>query len=328
MAADGGDDMNIFVYLGGDQEVPGGVTHAIIDPSVKTVQRRAFYSRRRLVSVIFHDGVEIIEEGAFGYCSSLSGRIKLLGVREIGDRAFSNCYALSDAEFGNNLETIGMDAFEWCRSLRSVEMPSVRTIDIWAFSDCEQLLDVEFGVNLERIGGNTFYNCRKLQRITIPLKSGLFSFDYEENRYTQFDNCDNLTVVDLVGAEGIHKTISSLLLENWRDEMNVEIDRINRELPSTDSVEKTNTIRLWIRSVIDTMDRYKAEHNRLLKDHMTQLELAVWKAKLDEKEDTSALTVQEKRANKIKEESTRVEKRITSGADIIIKNVLPFLKLK
>ena len=30
MAADGGDD--IFVYLGGDQEVPDEITHAIIDP--------------------------------------------------------------------------------------------------------------------------------------------------------------------------------------------------------------------------------------------------------------------------------------------------------
>ena len=71
---------------------------------------------------------------------------------------------------------------------------------------------------------------------------------------------------------------------------------------------------------------YKTQHNRLLKEHMTLLELAVWKAKLDEKDDDSTVRGQAKRA-KIDEESTRQEKRITSGADTIIKNVLPLLKL-
>ena len=88
------DGNNIFVYLGGDQVVPDGVTHAIIDPSVKIVPRRAFSYRRQLVSVIFHDDVEIIGEEAFEECESLRG-IKMLGVREIGLRAFHGCTALS-----------------------------------------------------------------------------------------------------------------------------------------------------------------------------------------------------------------------------------------
>jgi hypothetical protein len=75
------------------------------------------------------------------------------------------------------------------------------------------------------------------------------------------------------------------------------------------------------------MEHYKAEHNTLLKEDMTQLELAVWKAKLDEKEeDDSNEKVPAKKA-KIDVESMRREKRITSGADIVIKNVLPFLQL-
>lgn len=75
------------------------------------------------------------------------------------------------------------------------------------------------------------------------------------------------------------------------------------------------------------MARFKAEHSRLLKEHMTQLELAIWKAKIGEKEEDSVLKVQPKRA-KINVESIRKEKRITSGANIIIKNVIPFLKLR
>ena len=49
---------NIFVYLGGEQEVPADVTHVIIDRSVKIIPRHAFNGRTKLVSVEFHDGVE------------------------------------------------------------------------------------------------------------------------------------------------------------------------------------------------------------------------------------------------------------------------------
>eukprot|EP00986_Skeletonema_menzelii_P015470 scaffold11853_cov163-Skeletonema_menzelii.AAC.5 len=319
------DGNNVFVYMGGDQQVPDWVTHAVIDPSVKIVPREAFYNRRQLVSVIFHDDVEIIEREAFCYCVSLRG-IKLLGVKEIRLRAFDNCTALSDVEFGDELETVGVCAFRYCTSLRSIKMPSVRTVQGLAFGNCSQLNDVEFGIDLERIEVNAFHNCHRLQRIAIPLKDNLFPLDTHEQRYKQFDGCNNLTTVDLVGVEGMQNTISSLLLERWKDELNEEIDRIYQELPDTHNSEKANTVRRWIISVIDRMEHYKAEHNRLLKEHMTQLELAVWKAKLDEKEDKSTLKMQSKRA-KIDEESAREEKRITSGADIIIKNVLPFLKL-
>ena len=108
--------------------------------------------------------------------------------------------------------------------------------------------------------------------------------------------------------------------------MNQEIGRINRELPNTPADEKTDLIRLWISSVINRLEHYKAEHSRLLKEHMTQLELAVWKAKLDERYNDSSQKVQVKRA-KIDVGNARKEKRITSGADIIIKNALPFLQL-
>ena len=109
--------------------------------------------------------------------------------------------------------------------------------------------------------------------------------------------------------------------------MNQEIDRINQDLPNTDDAEKTDTIRLWIASVIDRMEHYKTEHNQLLKEDMTQLELAVWKANLDEKdEDNSNLKMPAKKV-KFDVEGMRKDRRITSGASIVINNVLPFLQL-
>mmetsp|Transcript_19906 Transcript_19906/g.28372 ORF Transcript_19906/g.28372 Transcript_19906/m.28372 type:complete len:327 (+) Transcript_19906:50-1030(+) len=320
---DAGED--VFVYMGGDQFVPDGVIHAVIHPSVKIIRRRAFYDRRHLVSVEMHDGVEIIERQAFCNCESLRGGIKLLGVKEIEEYAFFRCVALSDVEFGDELDTIGKSAFNTCGCLRSIKMPSVRTVTGYAFHYCENLTDVEFGSKLEIIKAGAFSRCPNLRRIAIPLKDNMIPFDYFEGQYTQFAGCNNLTTVDLVGAEGIHKTISSLLLETWRNEVRADIDRINQDLPNIDGHGKAAAIHRWIRSVIDRMDHFKAEHNRLLKEHMTQLELAIWKAKLDEKEDNSSL--QQTKRSKIDVEAMRQKKRITSGASIVIKNALPFLKL-
>ena len=306
-----GDD-NMFVYLGGDQVVPDDVTHVIIDRSVNIILRVAFFQRMKLVSVKMHVGIEIIEDDAF-YC----------------------CRALTDLEFGDNLDRIGNSAFGNCKSLQKIKMPSVRTVEAVAFAYCYELTDFEFGCNLETIQQRAFSYCRNLRRIAIPLKNDIFPASdnmislhptKQYMWYNQFEECENLTTVDLVGVEGIHKTISSLLLESWQTEMIAEIDRINQLLPSSVPSTKAATIRWWISTVIYRMEHYKVEHYRLLKEDMTQLELAIWKAKLDEKEDDySNQKVQAKRT-KIDVDSARKERRITSGADIIIRNILPFLQ--
>jgi hypothetical protein len=99
-----------------------------------------------------------------------------------------------------------------------------------------------------------------------------------------------------------------------------------RVLPDTRAGDKTDVIQEWIKSVISRMVNYKAEHYALLKEDMTQLELAVWKAKLDDDDDEKEDGSIEGRA-KIATGSARNERRITSGASIVINNVLPFLKL-
>jgi hypothetical protein len=83
-AVDGGD---IFVYLGGEQEVPRNVTHVRIDRSVKIIPERAFFRRTELLSVETHDDLEKIERDAFNHCTSLRG-IKLQGVRIVEQEAF------------------------------------------------------------------------------------------------------------------------------------------------------------------------------------------------------------------------------------------------
>ena len=64
--------------------------------------------------------------------------------------------------------------------------------------------------------------------------------------------------------------------------MNEAIDGIN--LLISDAKDKTIAIRDWLISVQDEIDRYKFQHNKLLKESLSLIELFLWKIKLDELE--------------------------------------------
>jgi hypothetical protein len=310
-------DDEIFVYMGGDQQVPERVRRARIHRSVKIVRARAFIGRHDLISVEFHDGVEIVEEFAFGGCAFRS--VKLLGVRIIKKWAFDLCFDLTNVEFGDKLETIEGNAFRECTLLRNIIIPTVRTIGELAFYKCEQLTDLELPEGLETIGYSAFRNCERLTRINMPLKDELIEGNV-------FDGCPNLTSVNLVGR--VNKTIASLHMESWRNELKDEINYCNQYLPNTPEMFKTLDVREWMELVISLLNRYKAEHNKVLKEATTLLELALWKANLQDNGGEGGVLEREGvRATRRQRKRARKEICVTSGASIVIKNVLPFLTL-
>ena len=310
------DDDDVFVYMGGDQQVPDHVRRARIHKSVKIVLARAFQNRRQLISVEFHDGVEVIEREAFDNCRSFKGPIKLLGVKVIKVGAFSRCKNLESVEFGDMLETIESCAFCRCHALTKIKMPSVRTVGRWAFAWCSNLSDVEFGEALRSLELQAFHSCRNLKRIALPLKGDMIGSHV-------FNHCTKLSKVDLAG--GIHQTVASLNLESWRSGMSNEINSINRVLP-TITVGETSEIQLWMATVISRLDRYKTEHKALLKEATMLLELALWKANLSDN-GGGKLDKEGFRMTRGSRKRARVESCVTSGASIVIKNVLPFLQL-
>eukprot|EP00986_Skeletonema_menzelii_P019271 scaffold27392_cov308-Skeletonema_menzelii.AAC.1 len=194
-------------------------------------------------------------------------------------------------------------------------MPSVRDIGKHAFYGCKELSDVEFGEALETLQRGAFDYCPKLKRIALPLKDIMI-----EDRV--FGECPMLTTVDMVG--GIHNTVASLHMESWRNEINEEINRINETLPTLERV-KTQAIQQWMKSAFRRLDHYKAEHRRLLKEATTLLELALWKANLADDGGGEGKGVRTTRGSR---KRARKESCVTSGASIVIKNVLPFLALK
>jgi hypothetical protein len=193
----GGDD--IFVYTGGEQQVPRGVKRVRIAENVDTIPRWTFDGCRQLIEVEGHNKLKKIEHRAFKNCPLLRRMMKMRGVVEIEEFAFNECNALSELEFGK-LEMIGNFAFTGCESLRSINMPSLRRVGRFAFERCRALTDVVFGKDLEGIEEGAFTKCTALRRIAIPLKDNLIA---ENNT---FNGCvfGNLSRVDLVGE--IHKT--------------------------------------------------------------------------------------------------------------------------
>ncbi len=303
---DVGDD-DIFVYTGG--RAPRHVRRARIDESIDTILEAAFRECRELIEVEGHNKLKKIEEYAFYYCLSLRRVSNMGGVKEIEPWAFFGCRALSDVDF-DKLEIIRAHGFANCKSLRSINLPSVRRIGKNTFWWCTALTEAVFGKDLGSIEWNAFYECPSLRRIAIHLSPNLIVED-------RAIDCRDLSRVDTVVGE-IHKIISSLHMESWRNEMKAEIESINQTLPEIPPSEKTVTIQQWIRSVLNRMEHYKVEHQILLKEVMTLFELALWKSKLEENSGSN-----------IEAETVgRKEHRVTCGASIVIKNVLPFLALE
>ena len=109
--------------------------------------------------------------------------------------------------------------------------------------------------------------------------------------------------------------------------MKEEIGRINRDLPIAHFSRKTAAMQQWIDRVINRMEHYKTQHNTLLKEAMTLLELALWKAKLDDEYTGNDDGQEGARVTRGRVKRARKERCVTSGANIVIKNVLPFLQI-
>ena len=272
-----------YIYRGEQSEViPGDATHIIVDKDVTVILDRAFYWHKHIVEIICHDRVERIERAAFFNCPRLR-RVVMPGVKIVWHEAFCSCRALTDVEC-DKLEIIREEAF-WDCPLRSINLLSARIVEERAF--CYAALTVvKFSSKLERIKGGAFGGCTSLERITIPLKDDLLG-GYDDNDDDIFIECEKLRQVDLVAEAERNETIAALHLEVWRSDVNEEIESINRNLPSAsaghydqhgdvdDAGEKARSIRTWLRSVLLKIIHYQEEHDRLLNEAETTLQLAL-----------------------------------------------------
>ena len=91
-------------------------------------------------------------------------------VTSIGTQAFIGCQSLSSLTIGSSVTTIGTNAFDHCDELTEVTLPaSVTTINDAAFKNCGKLQRVNIQHDgAVSLGSNVFQNCGKLQYIVFP----------------------------------------------------------------------------------------------------------------------------------------------------------------
>jgi hypothetical protein len=306
-AVDDEEETVLYIYTGGQvpEHLKEHITHAIIDNSIRSIDNFAFYECPHLKDVKFHNDVLRVGKEAFAHCPRLRHLI-LPGVRIIDSAAFFDCQQLIDVKFGHRLEVIRFAAFSQCISLRHVTMPSIRVIEVAAFFSCEQLTDLDLPADLEHVGRRAFRRCVNMRRIGMPLKLSMLDSDI-------FNYCENLVEVDFGGT--IQRITSHLSLDSWSNDIQDKVNLFNRFLPTIPSNLKTRALQQCIESVTDKIKFYKSQHNQLLKQAATVLELALWKAQM-EKEMVQHLDV-----------SHRADCRYVCKSDVVIANVMSFLVL-
>ena len=256
----------------GQEEISREVTHVIVN--AEFIPEEAFYEHPNIVAVICRKNVKKIEQFAFNACNNLR-HIIMPGVKIVGEYAFSHCSNLTYVECGK-LEIIGEKSLNGCNSLRSIKLPSARIVEHEAFTTCTELTEVKFGSKLERIEGAVFDECHSLERITIPLKDNLLTED------DIFWECEQLKQVVLVEEAVLQETVATLHMDGWKNDLKKEIDSINKILPTTpagefdgDVGEKARVIGWWISAVLRKVNHYKAEHQRVLDEAASTLQLCV-----------------------------------------------------
>lgn len=90
------------------------------------------------------------------------------GTQIINDGAFMNCTSLTNVEIPEGVTTIGRYAFD-TTGLKSVTLPStVEVLDTCAFWQCEDLEEVNLNANLIVMSDAVFGLCTSLKKIEIP----------------------------------------------------------------------------------------------------------------------------------------------------------------
>ena len=130
--------------------------------------------------VVVESGVTTIGDRAFYNCTALTDAQLPSGITRIGNSAFYNCAALKNAPIPNGVTAVLQAAFSGCESITSVTVPdTVASLGHDAFGRCTALADVKLSNNLTVIDNSTFDHCTSLKEITIPnsvteLKNGAF----------------------------------------------------------------------------------------------------------------------------------------------------------
>lgn len=162
-------------------EIPSVISHNDTEYSVTSIEADAFSGCSGLTGVKIPNTVNRIARNAFSGCDAalfdtnsipgaklvdgwlldhdgtLTGDLKLSGIRGVGNSMFANFAGLTSVTLSDTVTCIGDDAFYGCSNLTSVTMcNSVTNIGHWAFDGCSNLKSVTMMGDCPTVGWYAF----------------------------------------------------------------------------------------------------------------------------------------------------------------------------
>ena len=180
------------------------VTEYIIGEDVTSIGEGAFYGCSGLTSVTIPNSVTSIGYDAFKNCSGLTS--VTLNSNAIASKAYTssnnikNIFGEQVTEYiiGEDVTSIGRDAFYGCSKLTSVTIPnSVTSIGSWAFSSCSNLTSVTLNSNAIASKANTIFNNNIMDIFGGQVKEYIIGEDVTSIGNGAFIGCSGLTSVTL-----------------------------------------------------------------------------------------------------------------------------------
>lgn len=116
------------------------------------------------------DGYKVTSIGEFAFkdCTALTEAVVSDTVTSIGKGAFAGCTSLENVKLSDNTTYIADNAFMGCCSLKSITLPAnLKTIGDYAFCNCG-LTKVAIPEGVTDIGNKAFYGCSLLNSASVP----------------------------------------------------------------------------------------------------------------------------------------------------------------
>lgn len=136
-------EVHIIAFVGENFSSNIEIPEEIEGYKVTCIKEGAFYNNPHIKKIVIPSSVEVIENSAFAYCSSLENVVFNDGNSEIliSQFAFEMCTALKSITFSNRQTVIDDYAFENCKMLGKLYFPeSISYIGYLAFNGCESVI--------------------------------------------------------------------------------------------------------------------------------------------------------------------------------------------
>ncbi len=148
--------VKITGYKGTDAQIT--IPETINGYIVTEIANSAFRSNTVVTDVVIPDTVNLVDVGAFAYCTNLVSVQLPDTLDKICDNTFMYCENLTTVNIPNNCESIGYRAFAYCKALEAVVIPDgCLTIGESAFAYCWKLNDISIPDTVTHVGYEAFW---------------------------------------------------------------------------------------------------------------------------------------------------------------------------